>query len=267
MRNQIQKLIGRDVSARWERLTSEHEQVVQRYADLSRQVEGLSRTAESVERKRLDLRRNADLARVASLQGGNEDRIDSFLSQLTERATELEANSALIERETSAIHDEMKPLHAELDRIASAATRLESARRKQMRTVLLATLISELLTLGTTVAIAHGTSSGTKLGFSYYSAVCTILPVLLVAGFVEVAVIGGPFGLLRVANFSLPAFAGIGAALYVLASNERPGIALGLTIWGLFATAINLMLQVVLHVEVHDLSSSLSPVQPDNQVN
>lgn len=88
---------------------------------------------------------------------------------------------------------------------------------------------------------AHGTH------LEYYAAVAAIASVFLIAGFVELAVLGLPFAAWPVLSFAVPAIGAGTAALYVLGSHNSSPFALYLTEWGLCTTLILLVLYVVQH--------------------
>ena len=96
----------------------------------------------------------------------------------------------------------------------------------------------------------HGGYAAAGVQLDYYSAVAGIIPVLLVAGLVEVALLRIPgMGAWVVLNFAVAALSAMGGALYVLATHRSTLTALSLTVWGLILTLLMLLVYFVFHSE------------------
>jgi hypothetical protein len=152
--------------------------------------------------------------------------------------------------------DEAEANEAEFTRLARDNARIKDGfeainATETRRIIRLAqgTLLLQLLVaaLGLISWVSGPAKSAHGIHLDYYSAVAGITPLLLVAGFVELAVLGLRPAVWAVLSFAVPAIGAGGAALVVLATHDSTPYARFLTIWGLVATLTSLITYVVVH--------------------
>lgn len=102
------------------------------------------------------------------------------------------------------------------------------------------------LAYGTALLLATGGKGAHQIHLDYYSAVATIMPLLLLAGLLELTLLS--VGTIEsVLAFAIPALLACGAALIVLATHHSSLRALSATLWGFSSTLIALIGLYALH--------------------
>jgi hypothetical protein len=146
---------------------------------------------------------------------------------------------------------------AELARLKRDRARIQEGlqavtAKETRRTAVLAraTLMSQFVVAALGLAFPYCSAhTAHAIHLDYYSAVSAIAPVLLVAGFVELAILGLSTAVWAVLSFAVPAVGAGGAALLVLASHDSTPFTLFLTVWGLAATLISRVVYVIFHTK------------------
>jgi hypothetical protein len=259
LRDRLDKFLNRDLGASRKRASEEGAALDKHAADLKRRTKDLERRTQQIAGHRLpDLQRQVDQHRAISLQPLGDARYAEWLSRLEVDLARLEAIQQEVNDIQQELDTERQALEAEWTQLLDDQTRvlksLEAANvteSHRARRVGKWAFASELVTVAmglivplSTPHVAHG------VHLDYYSAVAEIMPVLLVAGLVEVAFLGlRSLGRWSVLNFAVPALGGTGGALYALATQHSTSSTLFLTIWGLGVTFISLTLYFIGHVE------------------
>jgi hypothetical protein len=147
-----------------------------------------------------------------------------------------------VEAEIGRVTGDQARVRAEVDAISAAQTRRISIFAR-------ATLLAQLLTgaLRLIPSSQAGVKSAHAIHIEYYAAVAGIMPVLLIAGFVELAILALRPAVWAVLNFAVPAIGGGGAALVALGAHDSTPLLRFLTVWGLLATMFSLIAYVVMH--------------------
>jgi hypothetical protein len=252
LRDLLHKLLNRDLAAQSKRVFEEKDALGKRAGDLKRRVENLER-----QHRRISDRRVPEFER----------KLDHWVAQESGSLSSAKAEGARLEAEA----EEIKGLYREMDteiaavdcegtRLRDDATRLTerldaiiATGRRRSRITIQGALAVEIVGIAVAFIIpstAHAVHRAHVVHLDYYSAVAAIMPVLLVAGFVELALFGRLIGgLWAVLIFALPSVGATAGALDVLATHRSTVNTLFLTIWGLGATTIALILYFILHAE------------------
>ena len=111
-------------------------------------------------------------------------------------------------------------------------------------------------------------ASAARIHSGYYAGVATVVPVLFVAGLIEI-VAAAQFGtVLALLAFAVPALVATAGALDALALKSGTPVDFGLNTTGLVATAFGLVLNATLHVVVRRVmgANSRRPSKADGRV-
>ncbi len=202
--------------------------------------------------QKLAAQNDADKARLADIQRrltllSNESKElrgdPSAQSDLDDRLAELQADAEAMLKEG--------PSTEEINAINTGLKAYSARMRKSTRRYAKGNLIVQLATVAIGLQFPPFTARGAHaIHLDYYTAVAAIAPVLLVAGFVELAVLGQATAGWGVLSFGVPAVGAAAAALLVLATHNSTPAAFYLTIWGLGATLLSLTLLIVGHASM-----------------
>jgi uncharacterized protein YoxC len=170
------------------------------------------------------------------------DELDAPVQRIGEQIRELAAEGDSVSAEVDEIRREQQRI-AEEFRVADVAVNRRTRRIAQVGlAVTIATIVVLVLSPGSSAKTAPA------VHLDYYSAVAGITPVLLVAGLVELAILGGMGqGAWAVFSLAVPAVSTTAAALDVLATHRSTPTTLDLTLQGLLTTIILLVLYFVAH--------------------
>lgn len=169
------------------------------------------------------------------------------IRERTELAEELQALKQRLESENAmAVSAELDRLRRKADELDERGHQTSKRFRKLIVGVAQAGVTVELATAALEL-ITPAYNPRPMISIDFYSAVAVVVPVLLIAGFVEIAIVAGRAGTWGVVSFAIPAFGAETAALDVLALHRGNGVTLYFAIWGLFTTAILLVLYVSVH--------------------
>jgi hypothetical protein len=189
----------------------------------------------------------------------DEKRIARVRAEWTQLKAEFEGRSddeaeAEFSRRVDELDAELAELESDIADEADIGTLLDDlrvvAKRRQRITERAAQAVF-LLQLAAIAAIIlfpnESTKTASAVHIEYYSAVATIAPVLLVAGFVEVVVIGLPYTVWYVLTFGVGPVVAIVASLNVLATHKSTPVTDKLSSWGLLASLALFVGFVALH--------------------
>jgi len=165
---------------------------------------------------------------------------DEAEAEFSRRVDELDAELAEIE---SDIAD-----NAELGTLLDDLRVVAKRRQRILQGGAASVFVLEIAIVGYLILFpGESAKTATAVHLEYYSAVATIAPVLLVAGFVELVVIGLPYSVWFVLAFAVGPVVAIVAALQVLATHKSTPVTDRLSDWGLLAALLLFVLFVVLH--------------------
>ncbi len=195
--------------------------------------------------RQMDERHARNQQLLAGAKAGDREMLDQLEAALREETPIQPVRDVLVEAEAQ--DAEVARLERDRARIQKDFEAVNATERR--RTVRLAQTTLALQFLGAAAGLIFPLPAKTAdaIHLDYYSAVAAITPVLLVAGFVEVAVLRLSTGVWAVLSFAVPAVGAGTAALFVLATHHSTPFAYWLTIWGLGTTLVSLIGYVVLH--------------------
>lgn len=225
--------------ARWRLIAQWHRRAEARKSEkeLLERAEKLAGQHDADKARIVDIRRRLTLLSKES----REDPRDQ--SDLEDRLAELEADADRMLKEG--------PSAEELDAIVAALKAYSGRMRSSARRYAKGNLVIQLATVAIGLRFSPFSVRGAHaIHLDYFIAVAAIAPVLLVAGFVELAVVGQSTVGWAVLGFAVPAVGSASAALLVLATHNSTPAALYLTIWGLVATLFSLTVLVVGHASM-----------------
>lgn len=205
-----------------------------------------------------ELRRQSDdeLALSGQLLSGaragdeeSQSRLDAWMQGAAQRSRDRTAQADALTADAEALQAEAERLARDQARVRDESAAISTTQTRRIATVAKATLALELLTavLGLIPYGRASAKSAHAIHLEYYAAVAGIMPVLLIAGFVELAILRFRPAVWAVLNFAVPAIGAGGAALVVLATHDSTPYTRFLTIWGLVATMASLIAYVVMH--------------------
>lgn len=199
-----------------------------------------------------DLRkRTAKIKRDVEGLEAEQDRADALSesspasAELQEKLVELNLRSRAIATETEELEAEGKHLAM---RMAQVESELSATGEVATRLVTQGTIFFQLVVVVVLLLLHPNSVVAHNVRLDYYNAVATVVPVLLVAGLVELA-LQARSGLWNVLAFVIPASGSGGAALVVLGTHRSTSISIFLTVWGLLQTFISLVIFVAVHAE------------------
>lgn len=253
LRAMLVKLLNRDLDARRAALRTEKTDVVAQLDDLDRRAHRVKDHGEQVLRQMRAQHEALNDQLLSDARAGDEEslsRVIAWMETADQRQRDLNARF-------DALMAEVEVIGAEVNLLAQNQTRIEEdfeaiAATQTRRLVRLAQvgLISQFVTAAIgLIPFGHAwATSAHAIHLEYYAAVAGIAPVLLIAGFVEIAILAyRPAATWSVLTFTVPAIGAGAAALVVLATHDSTSYTRFLTIWGLVATLVSLILYVVGH--------------------
>jgi hypothetical protein len=169
---------------------------------------------------------------------------------LSDQSVLTDAQSAEIDEIGAEIRRVADKLDAIQARVAERQQESNEARKRRKRTANrmgMALLAIQFATVAIGLIWTGSPKHARGVHLAYYAAVAAAIPVLLVAGFVELGVLRLPFALWAVLSFAVPVCGAEVASLWVLGSQRSTAAALFLTEWGLAATFASLVLYVAAH--------------------
>lgn len=193
-----------------------------------------------------DKTRLADIKRRLTLLRNESKELTgdpSAQSDFDERLAELESDAEAMLKGG--------PTTGEVDAIVAGLNACSARMRKSTLRYARGNLVVQLATVAIGLQFPPFTARGAHaIHLDYYTAVAAITPVLLVAGFVELAALGQATAGWGVLSFAIPVVGAAAAALLVLATHNSTPAAFYLTIWGLGATLLSLTLLIVGHASM-----------------
>jgi hypothetical protein len=211
------------------------------------QLEGRSPTSKlaDVERRRRVLRDqlSAMSARTSSEvidQAAAEEReISDAISKIEQEQEAMAADVAAVETDSAQLSQDWELVRQELDETSELGLRL----------ITQGTIAAEVISAAAWLVYANSSGpSAADVHLDYYSAVALIVPVLIVAGFVELG-IQSRAGAWDVLAFIIPAIGAQIASLITLATHRSTAASLYFTGWGLGLTFLTLIILVIGHAE------------------
>ncbi len=175
--------------------------------------------------------------------------LDTWIQTADERQRDLDVQFSAVTTEAEALDAEAKVVAADQARINKDFDTVAATETRRIARVAKVLLMLQFVTaaLGLIPRGHASARSARAIHLDYYAAVAGITPLLLIAGFVELAVLSIRPAIWAVLTFAIPAIGGGAAALYALASYDSTPYTRFLTIWGLVATLASLIGYVVIH--------------------
>jgi hypothetical protein len=249
LRGLFDKFLQRDLAAERKRIRDAGTVLGARDDSYEKRFEALKSNHAAAERRVAAFNRDLDRwvahasASLASAKAEGE-QMDVEANTITQLFKQINDEISAIEAEGAELANEGKKVTERLDAI-------NETEKRRIRNIYRSTFVAELI-IGATMFIpftSWAEHSAHVVHFDYYSAVTAITPVLFVAGLVEVALLGLFPGRWLVACFSLPAVAATVGALIALGTHHSTPATFSLTVWGLVATTLTLILYFVVHSE------------------
>lgn len=249
LRGLFDKFLQRDLAAERRLIRDAHAALGARGDSYEKRFEAVKSNHAAAERRAAAFDRDLDRwvahasASLASAKAEKE-QLDVEADAIKQLFKQINDEISAIEAEGPELADEGKKVTERLDAISETE-------KRRTRNIYRFGFVAELIT-GATVFIPFtgwAEHSAHVVHLDYYSAVAAITPVLFVAGLVEVALLGLFPGRWLVACFSLPAVAATVGALIALGTHHSTPATFSLTLWGLVATTLALILYFVIHSE------------------
>jgi hypothetical protein len=255
LRNMLHWFLMRDLDRRRAAVQVENNDFLARLDDIQRRSR---RLADERDHLLAELRRQSDdeLALSEQLLSGarvgdeeSQSRLDAWMQGAAQRSRDRTAQADAFTADAEALQAEAERLARDQARVRDESAAISTTQTRRIATVAKATLALELLTaaLGLIPYGRASVRSAYAIHLEYYAAVAEIVPVLLIAGFVELAILGFRSAVWAVLNLAVPAIGAGAGALVVLATHDSTPYTRFLTIWGLAATMASLIGFVVMH--------------------
>jgi hypothetical protein len=251
----LDKFLMRDLDERRAAVRVGNDDLGARVADLERGARRLADERERVESE-LDRQTDEELAFSGQLltraRAGDEEalsRLDDWVQTAEERIRNRRARADVVVADAEALEGEIGRWRGDRTRVDTEIDAIAATQTRRIATVAKVGLAAQLLTaLIGLIPLGHASDRAAHaIHLEYYAAVAGIMPVLLIAGFVELAILALRPAVWPVLSFAFPAIVGGSAALVVLANHDSTTSTRFLTIWGLVATMASLILYVVMH--------------------
>jgi hypothetical protein len=259
------KLLGRDLAGRRTAAIEEGKTLITRADALKERRTDLERRlADLTDRRLPDVERQKQLLRAITLLPAGTaageawmSRLDAAVASLDSEIEEIDRLQGTVGADADAVKREADELEIDQKKLVDTFESIKAEERGRLRRFVQITLVFQLVVLCLSLfapSTGYAHRSAAEVHLTYYSAIAAIMPVLLVAGLVELVLIRLQGGGWTVVSFAVPSFSATSAALYVLATHQTTPATFGLTLSGLTVTGVLLLSYFVIHTETPSAS-------------